>query len=116
MRMPAIAAAVLLSFSLPGQTRQLQYDGYRLPWLFMPNSAAALACGDIDGDGDLDCLVAQPDVWLGVTGLMLVRQQGGGWQQTGLASLQGPFNQPPRASLLLEDLDGDADLGTDEAS
>ena len=103
-------SALLLSTFTPSQTRQFQAEAHRGPTLFLTGSSLSVACGDVDGDGDLDCLVSRADTWFRRTDVLLYRRQAGTWQQSARASVQGVSNYIPRIEVKVADLDGDADL------
>ena len=110
MRSLIPVSALLLSTFTPSQTRQFQAEAHRGPTLFLTGSSLSVACGDVDGDGDLDCLVSRADTWFRRTDVLLYRRQAGTWQQSARASVQGVSNYIPRIEVKVADLDGDADL------
>ncbi|MCB9879157.1 MAG: VCBS repeat-containing protein [Planctomycetes bacterium] len=106
----APASLFLIAAIAPGQVRQFQADSHRPVSLFLPGNYLALACGDLDADGDLDAVVATRDPWFGNVTVTVMRQQGGVWQPTGLYTVLGFDVLQDRVALTIEDLDGDAAL------
>jgi hypothetical protein len=113
---PMRAATLVVVFAvsswncnLPGQTRQFEPDQTRYPATLWSGDAQTFAAGDVDGDGDLDLLVALQDPWQYRVSAVLLLRQGAAWAATTLGTAQG-INVLPKVDPALLDVDGDGDL------
>lgn len=110
MRSLLFVPVLALSALVPAQTRQLQADGHRYPAVHLAGRFEAYACGDVDGDGDLDYVAAHANSLFGSATVVLFRRVVGSWQQVTLTTYQGSPGVPPWLEIALADLDGDLDL------
>lgn len=104
-----VALFVLTAVS-PAQFRQFQIDSHRPLSSFLAGNYVAMACGDLDADGDLDVAVASSDPWFGNVTVTVLRAQAGLWQSGGAYPVLGFDLLHDRLAIEVVDLDGDAAL------
>src|SRR5262245_59481881 len=92
--------------TLRAQTQRFADLHRPLPW--DRDDTAALALGDVDGDGDPDLLVGNPGPYPPAQTRLFLNDGGGAFADA-TAQLQAIFFQQPRA-IALGDVDGDGDL------
>ncbi|MBL8726450.1 MAG: VCBS repeat-containing protein [Planctomycetes bacterium] len=100
-----------LSEASRAQARQFDPLGQRSSSLYLAAGLAAHACGDLDGDGDLDVAGVTAAVGFSGANVVVYRRQGATWQQQVVQALSVPPAAAPRAlAVQLADLDVDGDL------